>query len=90
MNSKRKALVAGIVFGFSLLMMQLDVGGIFMFLISVMSFFTCVLQGVMHLMGYKDGDAFRVYEDSEKIEAQALANFVKDKKECQQDHKRSR
>jgi len=85
MNSKNKAIAAGIIFGFTLLMMQLDVGGIFMFLASVMAFFTCALQSVMHIMGYKDGDAFRVYEDSENIEAEALANVFRDKKECQEE-----
>lgn len=82
MNSKNKAIAAAIIFAVSLLMMELDVGGIFAFIISVMAFFTCVLQSVMHLMGYKDGDAFRVYEDSESIEAKALSNLFKDKQEC--------
>ncbi|MDN3685031.1 hypothetical protein QW180_21435 [Vibrio sinaloensis] len=83
MNSKNKAIVAAIIFAVSMLMMELDVGGIFAFLIAVMAFFTCVLQGVMHLMGYKDGDAYKVYEDSESIEAQALSNLFKDKKRVQ-------
>lgn len=83
MNSKNKAIVAAVIFGFSLLMMQLEVGGVVMFIIAVMAFFTCALQSIMHLTGYKNGDAFEVYQDSENIEARALANLTKDKKECQ-------
>ncbi|HHC7267556.1 TPA: hypothetical protein ACN30M_001319 [Vibrio parahaemolyticus] len=82
LTSKVKVVISVIAMAISSIFLALNLFGVIPFLVLVLSFFTFIIQGTLCFLGYKDGDMFEAYQDSERTEATAFTNLFKDKKDC--------